>query len=539
MTSATAPVEAKARCPQCGCHFNHRGDHRKDDGDYWCERCFLLSSPSEAVFPRAQPQRTATSLRPQPPNPVRRGDVSVLAPRHTTGNDLVLGPAAPQGETEYIDIDPPAEERGVPFPVDALRVSMMTFCLETAKSLEVEPEMVIVPALVAAGAAIGNSRCLQLKTNYRESPQLWAAIVARPGSVKTAAIFSAAEPLRRHERKLHTANLLAQRRYDNDLANWSETKPGDRQGLNLTRPDEPVAKRVVIGSTTMEELAYILQDNPRGVLELMDELSGWASSMNQYKNKSRGDDRQNYLSIWSNVEMSVDRRGTHGNPVRVWRPFVAVTSGIQPDMLRELRPERGRDDGFIDRILFAWPSPRIRLWNDTTVDKWVLDQYGSVTNKLLDLQPECDQDGYEQPVPVFWSDEGHRAWVRLYNQHHAEMAGADFDARMHGAYAKLDAYAARLALILHLWRLAADETRDELVDAETIENAWRIVNYFKSGARRVYGQMEQTADDRLIESAIGWMNRHGKTHMTASECLGARLPGVKEIGDVRNLFLHL
>lgn len=445
--------------------------------------------------------------------------------------------AVPEPEPEFLDLEPPPEDRGIPFPVDALPVSMMTFCLETARSLEVEPEMVIVPALVCAGAAIGNSRCLQLKADYRESALLWAAVVARPGSVKTAAVLAAADPLRQHERKLDAENEYARRAFDKDLANWAEARPKDRQDLGLTKPDDPISKRAVIRSSTMEELAYILHDNPRGLLMLQDEMSGWVASMNQYK--SKGDDRQNFLSIWSSVEMSVDRRGTHGHPLRVWRPFVSVTGGIQPDMLRLLRPEKGLDDGFIDRILFAWPSQRVRRWTEATVDEYVRTQYGTTTMRLLSLLPEVDQFGFERPSNVQLSETGRYAWVDLYNRHHAEMASADFDQRAHGAFAKLDAYAARLTLILHLWRRAADEASDDEVDVESVENAWRIADYFKSGVRKVYGQMEETSTDRLVTSVIAWMDRHEKSEITGSECLGARLQGVKEISDVRDLFRHL
>jgi hypothetical protein len=62
-------------------------------------------------------------------------------------------------------------------------------------------------------------------------------------------------------------------------------------------PQEPTMERTLVEDTTVERLAGIQAENPRGVVVIRDELSGWARGMeDQYKQGGRGADRQYWLS---------------------------------------------------------------------------------------------------------------------------------------------------------------------------------------------------------------------------------------------------
>ena len=66
--------------------------------------------------------------------------------------------------------------------------------------------------------------------------------------------------------------------------------------------------RTVVEDATVEALYSVLEENPRGVLDIEDELSGWVRRMDQYKG-GKGADRQFFLGVWSN---STSRRGSQG-----------------------------------------------------------------------------------------------------------------------------------------------------------------------------------------------------------------------------------
>jgi hypothetical protein len=61
--------------------------------------------------------------------------------------------------------------------------------------------------------------------------------------------------------------------------------------LNLPDPPEkPACRRVVTSDPTIEKLADLLEDNPRGLLVARDELGGWLGSFTRYKGKAGGPD---------------------------------------------------------------------------------------------------------------------------------------------------------------------------------------------------------------------------------------------------------
>jgi hypothetical protein len=76
---------------------------------------------------------------------------------------------------------------------------------------------------------------------------------------------------------------------------------------------------------------------------------------------------------------------------------------------------------------------------------------------------------------------------------------------LHGNYAKMKGYCARLALILHMLRIVHGEVGDENVDGESVGRAARLVAYFQNHARRVYAVID--ADPRKAEArrALRWM----------------------------------
>jgi len=133
------------------------------------------------------------------------------------------------------------------------------------------------------GAAIGTSRVLEVKPGWREGPRIYAAIVAEPGSKKSPALDLVNTPYRRRQRTRHTAYLddrardqQALARYTGDLADWKQ-RLGHRRAVGGERPQarqEPIMPQVFTTETTLEALAVLLEQNPRGIACIQDELTG-------------------------------------------------------------------------------------------------------------------------------------------------------------------------------------------------------------------------------------------------------------------------
>ena len=257
-------------------------------------------------------------------------------------------------------------------------------------------------------------------------------------------------------------------------------------------------RRIVTSDPTTEALGPILAANPRGLCVAPDEMTKWVMSMDQYKG-GKGGDRPFYLSAWNGEPVVIDRAKHMKEPIMVPHPFLTVVGGMTPDMLSVLPEGRGRDDGFLARLLFAYPDRVSRSYSEEGIPDTVADSWNSLALALW-RRPMRDLDGKTAPHLVMMNPEARREWAAWCRAHYAEQEADDFPDRLEGPWGKLEAYAARLALILHLMHLAADPTGPAgdvppELPRRVIADATRLVAYFKAHARRVHAAMGGKADD--------------------------------------------
>jgi hypothetical protein len=252
-----------------------------------------------------------------------------------------------------------------PFPVEVLPESCRRLVEEAASSIVCPPEFVAVPLLATLGSAIGMSRVVRLKQGWTESAAIYAAIVALPGTKKTPAFKEAVGPA--HEKQADYRQEYREAKKAHDEHRAGQRAADEEDSSTDEAPPKPKLKRTFVEDTTVEALAVVLEENPRGVLVARDELSAFVRGMDQYKNH-RGSDRQFYLSAWSNSPVSVDRKNLD-EPIFLARPFVGVVGSIQPGVLPELIANRqGREgDGFLDRFLFSYPEQLLSRWSDAEI----------------------------------------------------------------------------------------------------------------------------------------------------------------------------
>ena len=254
--------------------------------------------------------------------------------------------------------------------------------------------------------------------------------------------------------------------------------------------------------TIIGGLAVVLEGTPRGVLVMRDELAGWVRSMDQYKSGGKGADRQFWLSGWSNSHVIVDRKG-RGEPLFLPRPFVGVVGAIQPGVLPELGA--GREDGMMDRFLFAYPLPVPSAWSDHEISPASRAEYARLYERLRELHMNTDEHGDPNPVRVHFSPDAKELFKGAVNELGKERHRPGFPARLKGPYSKLEAYLARLSLILALSR-AADTGVAERVEEDDVLAAMVLVDYFKGMARRVY---RENPRERFAEDVAKFLDGRG------------------------------
>jgi hypothetical protein len=439
-----------------------------------------------------------------------------------------VGPAKPEPWGDAVHVEaPPAE----PFPLDALPRAMRGYVEQFAAALPAPVDLVALPALGAASAAIGNARHLQVKEGWTEGPRLWLAAVCDAGAKKSPALSGASGPVRDRQRVHKHDYVQARAKYEQALKKYEASKRGGGKGghpaagpknAGAARPEEPKMSQILAADTTREALVVLLEDNPRGLLVQRDELAGWACGLNQYKQK--GDDRQFWLTLWSGAEILVNRAKDRGRPTAyITNPMLSIVGCLPPSVLGLLQDEREhQEDGFVHRILFAWPDRVPLRWTNTVPHPDAVKAYKDLFEALFKLDLPLD-DGTKEPRPrlLKWTAGGLKAWAEHVGRIAADLNDPEFPDSLRGPWAKLEGYGARLALVLHVCRFVTGETTNKNVDEISMRNAAKLIAYFQSHARRVYPLLGSASAARLakdMEAVLGWVRRRGANSFTWNQC---------------------
>jgi putative DNA primase/helicase len=292
-------------------------------------------------------------------------------------------------------------------------------------------------------------------------------------------------------------------------------------------PPHPVMRRCIVDDITIEALATRLEENPRGFLSVQDELTGFLRGLDQYKSGGKGNARQSYLKIWSNGAIHVDRKGSE-EPVVVPKPYLTLQGGIQPAVLSEIAD--GRDDGFLDRFLFAYPKPGRGGWSYEEVSPQTEFAYENLIGRLWDRGAETQAPDGEIEPRVLSLEEAKRLFIAEVDHLAAERWLPGFPAVLSGPWSKMDTQLAKLALILAVTRSADENSATEYVSGEDMRSALRLREYFKATTRKVYGQLfEANPDDVLAHDLVtllagtGYVY-HGTISNLMKSCVSDALP---------------
>ena len=280
----------------------------------------------------------------------------------------------------------------------------------------------------------------------------------------------------------------------------------------------PQAKRYLVSDTTIEALVPILLANPRGLLVSRDELSGWFGSFDRYASSGKASaDAANWLSMFNAESITVDRKTGTPRTIHVPQAYVSVVGGIQPGILQRALGAEHRESGLAARFLLACPPRKPKKWTDADIDPKAVAKLASLFDRLYEFQPTEEADGQMQPVLVRLSPEAKQSWTAYFNAHSEEQASLTGD--MSAAWSKLEEYAARLALVIHCTRCAANDAslnNPEIVDAVSMDAGITLAKWFKGEAWRVYCMFNESELERNRRLLIEWIGRKGGT-VTARE----------------------
>ncbi|MBM4222381.1 MAG: DUF3987 domain-containing protein [Gammaproteobacteria bacterium] len=403
-------------------------------------------------------------------------------------------------------IDLPTPSFDVPEMHEALIPnSLREWIVDIAHRMQVPCEFIAIPAIVGISSIIGRKVRIYPKQNdnWVVVPNLWGAIVSRPGTFKSPAMAAALQPL---EDIIAKSNA----QFTKELNDWAIEKTikeatfeamKDQMMRSLKKDNleevdllkerlkklqeeillkAPSCKRLKTNDATVEKLVELLLDNPNGLLVIRDELSGWIMSLNK---QGKEENRPFYLESWNGYgSYTVDRigRGT----VHIPAICLSILGGIQPDKLERLITNSldSNDDGLLQRFqLLIYPEIKGKWENhDISPNIEAQKKVSELIQSLHHFEPKEDLEFKglrfdEQAQELFNSwREGLEIELR---------SGTIENLHYEGHISKYRSLIPSLALI---FELLENNSRSTTVSAQSTRLAIEWGNYLLEHAKKIY-----------------------------------------------------
>ena len=404
-----------------------------------------------------------------------------------------------------------------PFDAELLPVALRAWVMDIAHRMQCPADFPAVAALVALSSLIGARAVIQPKArdDWQVVPNLWGAVVGRPGVKKSPALGEALKPLHRlqanefelwqaaHDAWALDCKVLAMQNDANDkkAKGLAGKDPAAARALlePMDTPAEPTARRFIVNDATVEKLGELMQQNPWGTLSYRDELYGLLTGLDK---QGQEGSRAFYLQSYDgNQGYTFDRigRGT----VHIPRVCLAMIGGIQPGRIQEY--VRGAvaggsaDDGLLQRFgLTVWPDTvgdfvHVDQWPDTPAKQTAW----AVFERLAQLQPASDTE------PVVWrfDDAAQALFVEWLVPFETEIRGDDLHPAMVSHLSKYRKLIPALALVFAL--IDTPDSGGVIHERELIR-ALSFGDYLRTHANRLYAAavMPETTDAATLLSRI-------------------------------------
>lgn len=399
-----------------------------------------------------------------------------------------------------------------PFPVEALPGPIRRMVVAVAGSTGTDPAGAALCALAVFAGCVGNRVRVVLKSGWNEPAVVWAALVGRPGTNKTAVLRPLLRPLVMLFKRERTKHAAAMNEHaaalERHKAAWSRWREAEKNEVHTDRPVEPVApveKRVLLRDITLEKLAVVLSENPMGVLVAPDELGTWAEGLDKYRG-GRGGDLSHYLSMHTAEPISVDRKGD--GTIFIEHAAVSITGTIPPGALRRTFGAAEREAGALARFWLAWPPELPALWTDTPLDADTANGWQELLDGALSIEPRIGDDDSPVPTSIPMREDAKREFILFQDGIARRVVDTD-DEDVASALSKLRGGCARLALLFAVAEAIDQRQKLEAVESVSVRGAVQVAEWIACETVRVFALLAESDEARVSRRLVEWIRRRG------------------------------
>jgi hypothetical protein len=441
------------------------------------------------------------------PIPTLADTISAPAQRGPAAGNSAPPPAYPSPE-QWPDPKPITAARLSPVPPftqEMLPSELSDYVVDIADRQQAPPDFPAVTSVCGCGAVLGNRVRIwpKQKDDWEVVANPWGALIGRPSSMKSPAMRAALMPLyamQQQMRELWQADLntkavddaltalsLKGRKKEAEKLLRGNKREEARQMLEDLAGDKekPPCPRIIVNDATVAKLGELLNQNPRGLLQVRDELHGFLSRMEDEQFGAH--ERPFYLECYNGYgSYSFDRieRGT----VHIESCTLGLIGGIQPTRIASLvrsAVDGSNNDGLVQRLQLAvWPDdPGQWRWVDRVPNERARHTYDETFKRLHDAGQEhlsLRFDKTAQEIFREW-DEGLNAKAR------SDMLSSVVESHI----LKLPKTIASLALI---FQMVEDETARSVGETATVR-AMSWSDYLLHHANRLYAAADVMAEN--------------------------------------------
>ena len=393
------------------------------------------------------------------------------------------------------------------FDFDLLPDSLRPWIEDIAERVQCPPDFPAVGAMISLAAVVGRKIGIRPKRqdDWLEVPNLWGAIIGRPGVMKSPALRESMRPLVKLEarereqfeaaydewkqgQELHKLKREAVKA--NIVKAMKKGDEVDASELASSIEEEPKARRYVVNDCSVEALGEILQANPNGTLAYRDELIGLLKSLDKEGNEGA---RGFFLSAWSGTDSYTFDRIGRGLNMRIEACCLSLLGSIQPAVIGGYLRQTvatGGGDGLLSRFqLMVWPDIGGEWRN---IDRWpdseARAQAFATFERLDSLDPAAIGATLEDGAIPYLRFDPEAA--QIFGEWRATFERTLREGNEHPAIeshlSKYRKLVPALALLIHL----ADNTSG-LIGSRALFKALAWLEYLESHARRAYASIAQ------------------------------------------------
>lgn len=420
----------------------------------------------------------------------------------------------PQSPITNLPLLPKIEEDDIP-------ESLRTFVIGEARRKSVAVEFILVSFFAVLASLIG--RRLGLKPKKLDSwvvvPVFWAMVVGRPSSRKTPAIGTAmrflinlSEELKEDNQRMFSEwmaekEILEQERQDllhslkgkkNSKEAKDDTNLRERIKEKLTEIShmltygKPPYRKLFVSDATKEKIVEILRENPHGILNYRDELSGWFASLTQ---KGAEALRAFFLEAFNGDHPYTEERKTRES-IELSAVTVSILGGIQPGVVAQhiLRANAGGlgNDGLMARFSGMVFPDRVEFeYIDEPPSKEEYQKILNMLRKLRDFDANkvegCEVTTSGLPFVEF-DDEAQNLFISWLQWHEKRLQAENLSEGLEAHLGKYTKAVCTLALTFHLlaWADQGEDARLKRVTHKALTLAIRWSSILEGHARVIY-----------------------------------------------------